>query len=94
MATELSYTAIQTDNITRFNEVLGAYLGARADVGERLTSLLAEEPQMPMAVCLQGYLLKLAAHPKFAATLQTFVAQAQIISASDQCNDRERQHIQ
>ncbi|NKB98723.1 MAG: hypothetical protein GKR90_09565 [Pseudomonadales bacterium] len=94
MVAKLTYTANQATSITQFHAVLGAYLGARADVGDRLTSLLSDEPDMPMAVCLQGYLLKLAAHPKFATPLQTFVEQAQKIAADKQCNDREQQHIQ
>lgn len=87
----LSYTCNDSANIPRYEAVLTAYLGARSEVPTLLTELLAAEPEMPMAICLQGYLLKLAAHPKTALPLTDFIERAR--SARPHANPREAMHI-
>lgn len=87
----LSYTCNDSANIRRYEAVVAAYLGARSEVPTLLTELLAAEPEMPMAICLQGYLLKLAAHPKFAQALADITERAR--SARRHANSREAMHI-
>lgn len=87
----LEYTCNHPGNVSFFDTVMEAYLGARANVPELLTDLLDREPEMPMAICLQGYLLKLAAHPKLESTLKEFLARAEALKKT---NHREQLHIQ
>ena len=87
---DLDYTCVDTKSVNKFDEVMSAYLGARADVPDLLTALLKDEPNMPMAICLQGYLLKLAAHPKLEPNLQEFLSQANNL---EHANAREQLHI-
>ena len=39
--------------------IVAGYIGHRADTGQRLAPLLAEDPQFALAHCLKGYLMML-----------------------------------
>ena len=47
----LVFSAPNAEAVQRFDKVVTAYLGFKSDIGEKLKSLLAEAPDMPMAVC-------------------------------------------
>ena len=87
----IEFSCQNPDSPQAFEEIVTAYLRSGADVPGLLTDLLNHEPDMTMAVCLQGYLLKLAAHPKLKPTLDEMVARAQTLR--DGCTERERDHI-
>lgn len=87
----LDYTCRDFKHIHRYETVVAAYLGARSEVPTLLTDLLNDAPDMPMAICLQGYLLKLAAHPKLASALAEITDRAR--SAKSTANAREALHI-
>ena len=88
---DLDYTCANTESVNKFDDVMSAYLGARANVPDLLGALLDDDPNMPMAICLQGYLLKLAAHPKLEPNLQSFLARANGLT---KINRRETLHVQ
>ena len=87
---DLDYTCANTESVNKFDDVMSAYLGARANVPDLLGALLDDDPNMPMAICLQGYLLKLAAHPKLEPNLQSFLARANGLT---EINRRETLHV-
>ena len=88
---DLDYTCVNAASVNKFDDVMSAYLGARANVPDLLSTLIEDEPDMPMAICLQGYLLKLAAHPKLGANLQAFLSRANNLT---EINPREALHVQ
>jgi tetratricopeptide (TPR) repeat protein len=88
----LTYTASQPTSVTSFETAITSYLAARTDTMQLLDALVAEDPQMPMAVLFKGYLLKLAAHPRFAAPLEACVAHARGMLETRQGTDREQAH--
>ena len=55
----LLFTATQPESAERFAGLTSAYLGFRPDIGAILKGLLADEPDMPMALCAKGYFAKL-----------------------------------
>ena len=59
----LSYTATSLDCVSDFEQVVTAYLASSNNTMSLLDALLSLDPDMPMAVCLRGYLLRLVAHP-------------------------------
>jgi len=59
----VAYSAGLADSIESFNRMMDAYLASRNTVMPMLEALLEQDPEMPMALCFRGYLLKLAADP-------------------------------
>ncbi len=87
----VSYTASSDQSAPALFHVITRYLQSAADVPNYLTELLTNDPDMPMAWCLQGYLLKLAAHPRFGQQLAEIVSRLQ--QSASAANAREQQHI-
>ena len=87
----LEITASSNTEVELLNDTVTAYLASDANVPDLLTKLLDLNPEMPMALCLQGYLLKLAAHPRFNPAIESFLARARAIRS--QASPREQRHI-
>ena len=89
----LQFSAPSSEAVRRFDEVVTAYLGFKRDIGEKLKSLLAEAPDMPMAVCLRGYLTKLVGNSftddKARSVSDTLTATSQ----TQNITSREQNHI-
>jgi len=90
----LSYTAASETSVARFEAAVTAYLAAQADTMMQVQDLLAAAPDMLMAVCLRGYLLRLAAHPQFQPALADLLQHARSLMARGEGNARERQHVE
>jgi tetratricopeptide (TPR) repeat protein len=91
---DLEFTANSDAEVQQLQAAVTAYLKSSADLPERMAELLnADTTQvassMPMAMMLQCYLIKLAAHPKLGTTLQDLLVRIQ----TSECNDRERRHL-
>lgn len=87
----ITYSAGVQDSVAAFNDVIEAYLSSRKAVMPLLESLVEADPEMPLAKCFSGYLLKLAADPRFNAPLQQIVNALGEIKSS--LTPREQQHI-
>ncbi len=88
----VAYTAASADSVHAFEAAVTSYLAARTDTMALLEALVQQDPDMPMAVCFQGYLLKLAAHPKFAGAIEGCLERLQGFADEGRCNPRERAH--
>lgn len=87
----LAWSATHPESIGAFNTVFEGYLASRKNVPKQLEALLGSDPEMPMAKCLRGYLLKLAADPRFATPINQIVADLNAVAPL--LNEREQQHI-
>ena len=79
--------------VVQLQTALTAYLAARTDTMQHVDAALVEDPDMPMAVCFRGYLLRLAAHPAMHAPLQASLKQAKALADHGVTNTREQLHI-
>lgn len=61
----LNYTVGTPSSIEAFHEILMLYFGSKNTVMPNLESLIARDPEMPMAHLFRGYLLKMASDPRF-----------------------------
>ena len=88
----LSLTAYSHSAVTDYDDCINAIFEYRADTMKRLKGVLAQEPTMPMAICLQGYLFLMinsrTVHDRVTAAIQALDAQ------SEQLNPREALHRQ
>jgi tetratricopeptide (TPR) repeat protein len=90
----LEYSATNDAGVAHFEAAVTSYLAARADTMALVQAILDQHPDMVMAVCLRGYLLRLAAHPQFHTPLRQAIAQAQTLVGQGQANQRERLHVE
>ncbi len=88
----LAFTAAGPAGVQGYEDAVTSYLAAHTDTMARLEGILEQDPDMPMAVCFQGYLLKLAAHPKFARAIEGVIERLQSLVDKGHCNARERAH--
>ncbi|MCB1647837.1 MAG: hypothetical protein KDI36_20425, partial [Pseudomonadales bacterium] len=86
-----SYTCSHKNSIGLLDQATEAYLASRTTTMPLLDSILAEDPDMPMALCFRGYLLKLAADPKFRPVQQRVLSQLDGLRPA--MNDREILHL-
>ena len=86
-----TYTASSEDSVSRFNNVVGAYLASEKVVMTLLEGVIENDGEMIMALCLRAYMLKLAADPRFEKPFHALLAR--ITALGDAANDRERKHI-
>lgn len=87
----LAYTASSDASISFFDNALNAYLGSRADTPDAIAALLHADPEMPMALCFRGYLLKLAGHPRFRSGIDTCITRLRLLHTK---NERESLHVE
>ncbi|MEM7001152.1 MAG: hypothetical protein AAF529_10210 [Pseudomonadota bacterium] len=71
-------------------DALCAYLSARAHVPVLMQEVFEQAPEYSLAHAMQGYLLKLAAHPSLAEQLQTHSQKATAAAQTEQ----EQRHAQ
>ncbi len=90
----VSYSAPSAAAVTEFEGAVTSYLAAQADTMALVQKLLESAPDMVMALCLRGYLLRLAAHPQFKSALDATLAQAQALVEQGRVNPRERLHVE
>lgn len=84
----LQYSAGSDDSVQQFNGAIESYLGSRANTMELLDDLTRNDPVMPLAHCFRGYLLKLAADPRFARPIDGVVSHLKTM----ELNSREALH--
>ncbi len=89
----LAFTAANPACVQDFEAAVTSYLAAHTDTMARLEAILEQDPDMPMAICFQGYLLKLAAHPKFGRVIDRIIARLQGLVDEGRCNAREQAHV-
>lgn len=88
----LSFTATSEESAKAFTDFTSSYMGFRATTGSILNTLIAADPDMPMAHCAKGYLARL-----FGSSNQSAKAKAISDALPDRmahigANDRERAH--
>ncbi|MGI9379473.1 MAG: tetratricopeptide repeat protein [Methyloligellaceae bacterium] len=89
----LVFSAPNAEAVQRFDNVVTAYLGFKSDIGEKLKSLLAEAPDMPMAVCLRGYLTKLVGNKFTDEKAKTIADTLAVHGQLPNITPREKNHI-
>ena len=87
----VAYTATNATSIDKFHEIMISYLESRQNVMALLDDLLKDEPEMPMARCFRGYLLKLASDPRFTLPAKNELRQLQALETI--MNPREKLHL-
>lgn len=72
-------------------DTLDQYLASSALTMTTLERLLAADPTLPMAVAFRGYMLKLAADPRFKTPIEKCY---QSLANRDDLNEHEKMHVQ
>ena len=85
----LDYTTSQADSTALFNQILTRYLASDATIMASLEELLSKDAEMPMAIMLKAYLLKLAAEPRFRVPISDCVDS---LAKRTDLNEREKLH--
>jgi tetratricopeptide (TPR) repeat protein len=85
------YTASRQASIASIDAVLEAYLGSAQSVMPLLDNLIEADPQMPMALCLRTYLLKLASDPRFNSPIKAGLTL--LTEQAGALNHREQLHL-
>ncbi|MCY4051458.1 MAG: tetratricopeptide repeat protein [Gammaproteobacteria bacterium] len=89
----LEYTISNSSSVEQFEKLVLSFMGYKPDVGAKLKALLAEDPSMPMGLCMKGYLAKMmglkALHPRALAISETLTDEKY-----KQLSHRESLHIQ
>jgi len=88
----LEYSASSSASIERFDDLMSSFMGYKPDVGMKLKALLKDDPGMPMALCMKGYLAKMmglkALHERALAMAETLTG-----NGFDRLGHREAMHI-
>jgi tetratricopeptide (TPR) repeat protein len=89
----LAFTAASDASLAVYECAVTSYLAARTDTMALVDDLLAQDPDMVMAVCLRGYLLRLAAHPQFLPAIDASIEHAQHLVDTGCATPREQKHV-
>ncbi len=87
----ITYSGNGTASVDEFNAVLDLYLKSIKTTPVMLDALIESDPDMIMAQCLRGYMLKLAANSRLIEPLAGIVKS--LNNRSNQANKRECRHI-
>jgi tetratricopeptide (TPR) repeat protein len=85
----LELTAASGEAARAFDDTVWAYVGFAREPGVPLKRALQADPQMPMALCLQGYFFHLMGLPALASKARTVFASVSGLKT----NAREKAHI-
>ncbi|UYV38076.1 tetratricopeptide repeat protein [Rhodobacteraceae bacterium D3-12] len=88
----LVFTASAPESANRFSELSSAYMGFRRDTGSILKNMLAEDPDMPMARCAQGYFAKLFGSSNQSRKAQEISGELNVLLERVNATDREQNH--
>jgi tetratricopeptide (TPR) repeat protein len=86
----LELTAASGEAARAFDDTVWAYVGFSREPGVPLKRALAADPQMPMALCLQGYFLHLMGLPALALKAAAVLENLKKVKTM---NARERAHV-
>ncbi len=87
----LEFSASSAPSIIALERITDSYLASRQDTLPLLDELIATDPQMPMASCFRGYLLKMAGDPRLASAARAALERAQ--ESTQQMTAREALHV-
>ena len=74
-----------------FDETVTGYLGFKINTGHKLKQLSAEAPDMPMAVCLRGYLTMLVGNRKAHEKAKKLIVSQDKLANQTNLSEREKQ---
>src|SRR5690242_14947519 len=80
-----------SDAVAAFDHVVAGFIASRADVGARLMSVLAKDPEFGLAHCMRGYLALLTYNAAMLPAAKQALASARQYTRS--ATDRERAHV-
>lgn len=86
----LDYTASDEQSINQIDIFTDMYLASNKGAMACLEKLIEHDPEVPMAHCLRGYMLKMAGDPKFSAPIKA--ALKSLGQLKDAMNPREKMH--
>jgi tetratricopeptide (TPR) repeat protein len=91
-AENLTFSANLQEDVDRFSELTMAFLGFRKDIGSLLKQLLQDAPEMPMALCVKGYIAKMIVSASHSARAIGISQKLEAVITIHGVNDRERLH--
>ncbi|MDF1747404.1 MAG: tetratricopeptide repeat protein [Alphaproteobacteria bacterium] len=86
-------TAGSQDAVIAYEETILSYLAMQTDIADRLDSLFALDPSMPMAMILKASLVKMLATAEMQETAVSLALQAHECVAKIPVTDRESAHL-
>ncbi|MDA0789231.1 MAG: tetratricopeptide repeat protein [Proteobacteria bacterium] len=89
----LDYTVEAASQVAAFDHVMARYLASKSDTMACLERLI-ESGSMPMALCLRGYLLKMASDPRLRQPIVQIISQLEDQRHQGDLNERERAHLE
>ena len=93
----LRYSASAEDSVEQMDQIVRSYTGFRTDIGKRMKALLGADADMPMAICMKGYIAKLIGSANHSLRANAISRQLNDLLSSKQYgaefgNSRERLH--
>src|SRR6476646_9183374 len=86
-------TAASAAAAAHLDETVRAYLGFRGDTGDRLTAVLAADPDCAMAHCLRGYFMMLFGQRAMVPRARRSLEAATQAAGSSGATEREAAHL-
>ncbi len=88
----LEFTASSPDSANRFADFTSSYMGFRRETGAVLKEIMDADPDMPMAICAEGYLAKLIGSSNHSARGAKISAELNGHIKKVNATDREKLH--
>lgn len=89
------YTARNQESAAGFQDAIKAFMGFRRDIGDRLMAISERDPDMPMLICIKGYIGKLMGCRDMSKVAEAQLAILDgIIAENRPLLDRELRHIE
>ncbi|MEM8812380.1 MAG: tetratricopeptide repeat protein [Pseudomonadota bacterium] len=88
----LVFTASAPESAAKFADVTRAYMGFRRETGGLVKELAETDPDMPMALCAQGYFAKLMGSANHSARARAISSDLDALHTRIDATSRERQH--
>ncbi|MEM6680472.1 MAG: tetratricopeptide repeat protein, partial [Pseudomonadota bacterium] len=88
----LAFTASRPESVDAYDDLVRAFVGFRRDTGKRSEALLADDPEMPMAIAARGYLAKMMGNRQSGNAAAGHAARLGRMAEAGRLNPRERLH--
>ncbi|MEL7171489.1 MAG: tetratricopeptide repeat protein [Pseudomonadota bacterium] len=88
----LAFSATRPESLEAYDGIVRAFVGFRRDTGDKVKALVADEPEMPMAIAARGYLTKMVGTSESAPTVRAMSDKLNAMAAQGRLNPREALH--
>ncbi|MEM7499643.1 MAG: tetratricopeptide repeat protein [Pseudomonadota bacterium] len=88
----LAFSASRPESLEAYDGIVRAFVGFQRDTGDKVKALIADDPEMPMAIAARGYLTKMVGTSETAPTVRKMADKLAGLAADGRLNPREALH--